>query len=397
MGRKLDLGEHGEFVCTPQTKIDGKWRTAPHVRSAQRWRARVYFVGNDGIRGSVEGFGAKKQSAESSCNAKLEERLHAGDELLKASTPLVLAGRTWLEQISRPGSGKSDKTVSDYSECFGRHIDVDGSPIRGLNLKQVNDPQRLSRYLQDLADRRGSGSAKMARSVLSGIFGYAVKMGVLPTNAMRQVGAVRSRNPTPTTRDRSRAMTKAERDRVVAFADAQVADAAELNPRTLRKRQTTADFVAFLAGTGVRIAEARSLLWEDVDLIGKRVRVRGTKSTSADRVVSLPEWLNERLFTRSRNVGTDGFVFPAPSALGNERPWDQSNNNEAVRSVIDGAGFAWAIPHTFRRTVASLLHQAGVPLARIADQLGHSDPSMTASVYLGRSFDDDKSDLAAHL
>jgi integrase len=32
----------------------------------------------------------------------------------------------------------------------------------------------------------------------------------------------------------------------------------------------------------------------------------------------------------------------------------------------------------FRRTVATLLDQANLPIARIADQLGHSDVSMTA-------------------
>jgi integrase len=64
--------------------------------------------------------------------------------------------------------------------------------------------------------------------------------------------------------------------------------------------------------------------------------------------------------------------------------WDQSNSAKALASIFDGSGFSSAIPHTFRRTVATLLDQAGVPIARIADQLGHADPAMTASVYLGR-------------
>ena len=34
--------------------------------------------------------------------------------------------------------------------------------------------------------------------------------------------------------------------------------------------------------------------------------------------------------------------------------------------------------------MAKLIDQAGVPIARIADQRGHSDAAMTASVYLGR-------------
>jgi hypothetical protein len=47
--------------------------------------------------------------------------------------------------------------------------------------------------------------------------------------------------------------------------------------------------------------------------------------------------------------------------------------------------------------VATLLHEGGVPAARISDQLGHADPGLTARVYLGRDFGGDKSDLAAHL
>jgi integrase len=57
----------------------------------------------------------------------------------------------------------------------------------------------------------------------------------------------------------------------------------------------------------------------------------------------------------------------------------------------------WATPHTFRRTVATLLHEAGVPISRIADQLGHADSAMTASVSLGRDFLGDKTTVAEHL
>lgn len=398
MGKRLELGEHGEFIVVPQMMdANGKWKTAPKVRSAQRWRARVNFRGHDGVLRSANGFGAKKQNALDSCKTNLDEKLHAGDENLTPRTLLVTAGKAWLELIKRPGSGKSDKTHSDYSNCFDRHIDVEGSTIRGLTLSQANDPQRLGRYLQNVADHRGTGSAKMARSVLSGILGYAVNMGVLPSNAMRQVSAVRSTRPTQSRRDRGRAMSRQERDSVVAYADAEVTAAVEFNPRTLRKRQTTADFVAFMAATGVRIAEARSLRWKDVNITTKQAHIRGTKSAAADRVVSLPDWLVERLEARMQREGSDGYTFASPGSTGNERPWEQSNNNAAVRGVLDGAGLTWAVPHSFRRTVASLLHEAAVPLVRIADQLGHADPSMTASVYLGRDPGGDKGDLAAHL
>ena len=68
----------------------------------------------------------------------------------------------------------------------------------------------------------------------------------------------------------------------------------------------------------------------------------------------------------------------------NNVPPGDSNLGKRGRDVLDCAGLAWAIPHTFRRTVATLFSEAGVPVGVIADQLGHADASMTMSFYLGR-------------
>ena len=40
--------------------------------------------------------------------------------------------------------------------------------------------------------------------------------------------------------------------------------------------------------------------------------------------------------------------------------------------------------HSFRKTTATLLDQAGLSARVIADQLGHARPSMTQDVYMGR-------------
>jgi len=397
MGRKLDLGEHSEVVATPQVQdSSGRWKTAPHARQAKRWHARAGYVGQDGIYERVSGFGLKRSEAVASCERKLELGLRGYDEGLTPLTLLVVAGRQWLGHIARSGSGKSERTVEDYTRSFNRHIDAAGSSIRGLTLEQANDPQRLRLFLEHLADDRGTGSAKTCKSVLSGILGHAVRNGILMMNAVKQVPPPRAKVAKPQIRDRTRAMTKKERDGAVAFADAQREDSA-LNPRTRRMRDVTADLVGFMAGTGVRIDEARSLLWEDVDLLSGRVVIHGTKSDSATRALNLPAWLIDRMIDRASRVGTSGYAFASPGIGDNSRKWEQSNSASAVRAVLDGCGLTWAVPHSFRRTVASMLHEAGKPLVQIADQLGHADPSMTARVYLGRDLTGDKSDLASVL
>ncbi len=264
--------------------------------------------------------------------------------------------------------------------------------------------QRLRAYLQGLADQRGTGSAKMTRSVLSGILGYAVDNGTLPTNALRQVRKVKSQRTKQDARDHGRAFTRQERDAVLTYADSLIASETgdrelerKANPRSIRKQEATADLIAVMSGSGARIDEARSMRWSDLDLASGVLQVHGTKSDTSDRVVNLPDWLRERLAARAERVGTDGYLIGSPAHVDNSKRWEQSNSATAVRNVLDGAGMEWAIPHTFRRTVATLLHEAGVPLVRISDQLGHADPGFTARVYLGRDLTGDKADLAAHL
>jgi len=244
-----------------------------------------------------------------------------------------------------------------------------------------------------VAEAHGSASAKKAKSVLHGLIGYAVDNGVLSSDAMRQVRTVTSTAAKSKERDHTRAMTRSERDRVIQ-ATLLAAGEPGLNPRTRRKRRATADLIAFLAGTGARIDEARSVRWQDINLERGRVYLRGTKSETSDRWLNLPDWLVEQLAARAADGGAEGYVFAAPAQRDPERVWDQSNSAGAVRAALDACGMTWAVPHTFRRTVATLLDQANLPIARIADQLGHADVSMTARVYLGRDPKGDKRDLA---
>ncbi|MFR4188978.1 tyrosine-type recombinase/integrase [Corynebacterium glyciniphilum] len=55
-----------------------------------------------------------------------------------------------------------------------------------------------------------------------------------------------------------------------------------------------------------------------------------------------------------------------------------------LRSALDRAGYEWVTSHTFRRTVATRLDDCGVSARLVADQLGHSQPSMTQDRYMGR-------------
>src|SRR5215203_5538351 len=358
-------------MITQYQNSAARWVAAPRPQKATRWKARVYVRGHDGVRQEIVRFGRTRREAEASLEAAMVAVLRGADAVINPTMPLLEAGQRWLQQIARPDSGLSARTIADYCWTWQKYVDSTTSSLRGLTLQQANDPQRIRGFLQRVAEAHGPASAKKAKSVLHGVIGYAVDNGVLSTDATRQVRTISSTAPKSKERDHTRAMTRTERDHVI---EATLVAAREpgLNPRTRRKRRATADLIAFLAGTGARIDEARRVRWRDVNLELGRVYLRGTKSQTSDRWLNLPDWLVEQLAARAVDEGAKGYVFAAPAQRDPDRAWDQSNSAGAVRAALDACGLTWAIPHTFRRTVATLLDQANLPIARIADQLGHS-------------------------
>src|SRR5947207_2503543 len=86
------------------------------------------------------------------------------------------------------------------------------------------------------------------------------------------------------------------------------------------------------------------------------------------------------LWRRNPAGEATGPVFP--NTRGGWR--DPRNTSRALRDARGSEGFRWVTFHTFRKTHATILEDAGTSARIIADQMGHSKPSMTQDVYMGR-------------
>jgi integrase len=74
-------------------------------------------------------------------------------------------------------------------------------------------------------------------------------------------------------------------------------------------------------------------------------------------------------------------VFPAQK--GGLR--DPNNTQADIREAVADAGFAGLTSHVLgRKSVATVLDEDGQSARQIADVLGHADPSVTLSTYMGR-------------
>ena len=384
---------------TPPYEL-GRITLSPHPTSPGQFRARGYYKDRRNIRREATAAGSSRAAATRALRAKVTaaEKDHAGGTgELNNETRVDAAAEIWLtrkrNQRKRGGGALAPITIADYEGYVGRVIK--GSAIAALTVSQVNSIAVIEQWLTEIANTRGNVAALQSRKVLGGILTLAERVDAIPASVMRRVELPVAAAGTAGDRscrdledcdgncggrhlDTRRAFTIEEIKRVQRAADASSAD--------------IGDLVAFLFGTGARISEAlRHTAWADVDLDAQRVRVRGTKTRQADRVLALSDALTKRLRTRAGHFGTEGQVFgttrfsisrKGADILG--KPRDRQNVLKTIRKVLTEADARWAGSHSFRRTVATWMDQAGAPLAEIGAQLGHSDLNVTAH-YLGRT------------
>jgi integrase len=383
-----------------------------------RVKARVKFRDYDGRVRLVSKVGLSRAAAERALKAELTSRQAPGGVgALTSATRMVTLADAWMAA----DHGWSTGTQRTYGSVINKQV----KPAFGqLCIREVT-PGVVSRALSAIAKSSGPGAAKTARACLSGMFALAIRDGAVAINPVRDSTAKIS-----TSKRAPRALTVEETSRLVELFRSSDR-AAELD---------LPDLVDWMLATGCRIGEALALRYETngdgkaiLDLKAGTwevnatvVRVPGAgltiqprpKTTAGWRVIALPDFavrmLEDRRARSRRQLGAE-VVFPPP-LTGSLR--DPSNVSGDLRQLLDsfecetcgGTGYqleedgsfrtevavarrrvrceegpwSWVTSHTFRKTVATRLDEAGLTPRQVADQLGHANPSMTLDVYFGR-------------
>lgn len=126
--------------------------------------------------------------------------------------------------------------------------------------------------------------------------------------------------------------------------------------------------------TGGRDSEVEGLKWGDVDFARGWVTIRGTKTDTARRKVPLADELRVILEAVPKKKRTGPITLP----WGNVR---RDLHAAAERASRPGCRIPPVTPNDLRRTFASWLVDAGVPLKVVARLLGHSSTRMVDRVY----------------
>jgi len=151
--------------------------------------------------------------------------------------------------------------------------------------------------------------------------------------------------------------------------------------------------------TGLRPSEYRGLIWENLDLEAKTLKVTQRadnynviglpKSRAGYRTLFMPQILVDELkrWQKLCPVGELGLVFPnwegKVENLSNihNRGWNPLLGRVGVTVIEDGKAVAKYHPYAMRHFRASVLIQAGANAKRVQMQMGHGSITMTYDTY----------------
>ncbi len=360
----------------------GKIRT--EKLGPNRFCARVRFRDYDGKTRDIEATDTTGPAAITALKLKLRDRVTPNDDEITRETYISTLANLWIDEIAAE-ERVTPQTINRYETSLRTAI----LPALGnLRIREAS-VGRLDKFLRDVAKDRPS-AAKGAKVVLGQMFALAVRRGALATNPVRDTGRLRKPRRTVVT------LTNEHLEAVrAAIRQWQQPVPGKPGPR---HTGDLADIVDLMLATGARIGEILALRWQDLDLAAARptltvcgtiVYVKGkgffrqewTKSNAGYRTTVLPRFAVGMLMARKLTAAESA----TDAIFGSRRgTWMSPNNvRRQWRQARADTELEWVTPHTFRKTVATLIDKEANTKSAAA-QLGHASENVTNTYYIAK-------------
>jgi integrase len=276
--------------------------------------------------------------------------------------------REWVRTyVGRTSRGIRAETVREY----GRDLELHVLPVLGRRRLAEIEQRDLKALARGLADKGlSAGTVRVVMAPVRALFATAVEEGLIRSNPAAGLRvATHARHAAP--EEQRRALEEDQLARLIA----------ETAPQWRL-------LVRFLAQTGLRVGELVALVWRDVDLDSRRIKVRRRfyrgeldvpKSRYGIRQVPISGRLADDLRRHRGEAADDAPLFARANGLP-LRP------EFVLRSIVkpagSRAGVPWAGVHTLRHTCASILFRSGWNAKQVQMVLGHHSPAFTLATYV---------------
>jgi integrase len=281
---------------------------------------------------------------------------------------------------------RAHKSLYDYqdsAEHIRKHMgeltcgEAENAGLCDETLKAIRDDAAKSKR-----SKRGAGAAaaKRAKTVLTGICGYAVRHGAMKVNPAKSAEAIEQGQ-----KEDVRALEPDERrdflTKLRGWCDAKAGSSKRGGVRVQAWRDLP-DVVEAMLATGSRPGEALAAVGPGVDSLARTVlldhhlvRIEGEglvrkyrrKGGKAGVNPMYPSWAAP-MFARRKLAAGEGPLFPT----WNGQWTDPSNVQKRLREACDAIGYEWMAARMLRHTVGTHIVDEGGTNEDAADQLGNT-------------------------
>lgn len=371
-------------MARPRTPI-GTFGDISYVHaSGGQIRARTRYRDDDGKLRRISATGATKREAERNLKTAIAGRTsYRTTGELTADSSFTRLVEVWLADLDLEGK-LAPSTRALYERNMRRLV---MPAFEGYALREVT-VSKVDQFLKRLAANKSYSTAKQARTVLSLAFGLAVRYDALVKNPVRDTARLR-RPPSQAT-----ALSAGQVEAIRAAVRSWRSGPGYVGPPPDGQLE---QIIEVMLGTSARIGEVLAIRRCDVDVTTTpaTVRIAGTivspagkpthrqphpKTQKSTRTVSVPSFTAAVLRARLATLVSDEpdhLIFFSR----NGTPLTTNNVRRRLRAVLEEAGIHGVTPHSFRRTVATVIDRAGgAELA--AELLGHTSSKITKEHYI---------------
>jgi integrase len=372
-------------MARPRTPIGTFGQIRFEQQTGGRIRALARFRDHDGRLRRVTATGDTHKAAERNLKELLADRIErsVGSDELTPSSSFAHLVEAWLADLDLEG-----KIAPSTRALYERNMRQLVMPaFANYSLREIN-VRKVDQFIKTLASTKSYSYAKQARTVLSLAFGLAVRYDALRENPVRETAKL-SRPPS-----HAISLTVEQVESIRRAVRGWRRGSGVPGPPPDGQLE---QIIEVMLGTSARIGEVLAIRKCDVDVTRSPAAVRlcGTivspagkpthrqphpKTMKSTRTVSVPsftaEVLRERLVILAQE-GPQHLIFFSR----NHTPLTTNNVRRRLRNILAEEGIEGVTPHSFRRTVATVLDRAaGADLA--AEMLGHTSSKITKEHYI---------------
>lgn len=288
----------------------------------------------------------------------------------------------WFERQTveggRRGEGLSDAGKADLQWRLSNHL-LPAFSSRRVDQITVEDVDRY-RLGKVREGELGVTSINKTLTTLAAILETAVEYELIDRNPARG-----RRRRLPAVAPRRSWLDRAEH--IAALLDA----AGRVDEEARVRRGQRRALLATLTFTGLRLGEALSLRWRDIDLARSTITVRAAKTDAGVRVVNILPVLRDELgdYRARLDPAPDALIFATTTG---HRHGATNVRRRVLATAVEQANAQLAqnkaeplpeglTPHSLRRTFASLLFALGEAPPYVMAQMGHTTPNLTLAIY----------------